>query len=784
MPAGTSIAPTSVRVNGKTSYFETTDETVKLTCYGYGAGTDNDIKDFYVQYRDSDVIDFSSSWINLSAMTYSQASSGMAVRTPDIGIYRQWRIKTRGAVDGTDSTYTASPIILRIKKCCASPSIFQVSKTVSYGSTALIWSEIGSVFEDDIISYHIQYQDSADEISWPDSWIDLETDWLVSSLEVFPPIVTGHYRRFRIKVKSSAGSEYDSDWTISSNSLRKDMTLFAGFSEPNLISKETKIKASHLTEMQTRINELLLFNKKEPIEFTTIIPKQTKISGWKNHVEEIRRGIELLGRAPKRWIPITENKPTVDVMTQLRESIMGYSSVTIKLTGDDGDISGCVVTVKNVDDNSIIKEFVYNKPTVVEILPDITWEIICSDIDGYTVTPSYGPHKSIACDNMKAELHYKRGYRYGYKREKANPDPYTRITYLYDAKDMTPMFVNLTNGEPQYGSWETFVDELCRPVMLTYDGVVDYELNHSDLTKKLDGTSSDIANSTYAGNAMVEFRKYKWVHRSEDSNFEYVIFSDVQWDDTYHAYANTNANGVNQDTFYWGMFEGTKINGIMRSLAGQTPTASQTAEDEISQAQANGSGWYLIYKSGWDFINDILTLISKTDNSQAAFGNGCHNSSAAIKTGTLQSKPMFCGYSTATSDVKVLYMEGLWGNLWERVGGLVYNKTNGIYVKMTPPYNIDGTGYLKANTITGTSANFISGSSCTDEFGFLPKSLSGSETTYICDKVWYATSGIYYGMVGGRWTLGTGCGSRSLNFSDLPTIKGTYTGARISYLAE
>ena len=92
---------------------------------------------------------------------------------------------------------------------------------------------------------------------------------------------------------------------------------------------------------------------------------------------------------------------------------------------------------------------------------------------------------------------------------------------------------------------------------------------------------------------------------------------------------------------------------------------SETRSTEISRAQANGSGtdqtangYYTIFKSGWDFIGDLLTLVSKSDNSQAVFGAGrsLSSNSAAIGVGSLKAKPAFCGYSNGTSDVKVFYI--------------------------------------------------------------------------------------------------------------------------------
>lgn len=127
--------------------------------------------------------------------------------------------------------------------------------------------------------------------------------------------------------------------------------------------------------------------------------------------------------------------------------------------------------------------------------------------------------------------------RYGFRREKNNSDPDTRITYLYDAVGMTPMSVNVSgNHGPNWGSWKAFVYEVATPVMLRTNGTVAYELNTEDQTKKKDGTASDISNTAFDGNAMVRFNgKWKWVRRYEDANYEYVIFATGQYDSSYHA---------------------------------------------------------------------------------------------------------------------------------------------------------------------------------------------------------------------------------------------------------
>lgn len=374
--------------------------------------------------------------------------------------------------------------------------------------------------------------------------------------------------------------------------------------------------------------------------------------------------------------------------------------------------------------------------------------------------------------------------RYGYRRTKAESNPDTRIEYLFDAVGMTPAYMDFGTGNFNYGSWQAFTEEVSRPVMLKTDGTVDYELSRNDMTKRVDGvTASDVSNTSYDGNAMIEFRKYKWVKRYEDATYEYVIFSNGNYDGTYNAYAHTDLNGVVKDSFYWGAFKGSKVSSKMRSFADQTVGANQARTTEVTYATANGSGYYTIYKSGWEYIGDLLTLISKSDNSQTKFGSGRSKSTntTAIATGTLKSQPYFKGYADETSDVKVFGIEGFWGNVWEGMAGLVYNGQ--IRTKMIPPYNFDGTGYtLTGVSPSGTSGGSINTASVTDISGFVPKTASGSGTTYYCDGLWFNNAQVDYALVGGRWDNALRAGCRSVDLYGLASVASAAVGSRLSYI--
>lgn len=374
--------------------------------------------------------------------------------------------------------------------------------------------------------------------------------------------------------------------------------------------------------------------------------------------------------------------------------------------------------------------------------------------------------------------------RYGFRRYRTTSDQTTRITYLYDAVGLTPASMNFGTGNFDYGGWQTFVNDVSRPVMLKTDGTVDYELSRTDFTKKSDGvTASDVSNTAYAGNAMIEFRKYKWVYRYSDATYDYVIFSDGQYDANYKAYAYTNANGTVKDAFYWGAFKGSNISAKLRSFADQTVMVSQTRNTEVSYANAVGSGYHTIYKSGEDYIGDLLTLISKSDDSQTKFGSGRSKTTntTAINTGTLKAQPMFKGYNDETSDVKVFGIEGFWGNVWEGMAGLILN--SGIKTKMTPPYNFDGTGYTATGiTPSGTNGGYVSVAQSLTDQGYVPSVASGSSSTYYCDGLWFNNAQVDYAIVGGGWSAGLLDGSRSVYLADLASAVRTDIGSRLSYL--
>jgi hypothetical protein len=383
--------------------------------------------------------------------------------------------------------------------------------------------------------------------------------------------------------------------------------------------------------------------------------------------------------------------------------------------------------------------------------------------------------------------------RWGFKISLSDSNPETCVSYLHDAVGATPVSMAWDGGTGKgafsWGSWKPFFDAFFRPVMLKSNGDVDYELHHDDQTKKLDGvTASDIANTAYDGNAMVECRRI-WTKISSDASYIYVEFSNIKYDEDYRADAFTNAAGTIQSEAYYSMFEGSNVSSKLRSLATGVVMASQTGSTEIDYADNNGAGWYITYYSLHNLLALLHVLLGKSLATQAVFGQGNSNSGAYINPGALKAEGPFAGYNNETNAVKSFYVENMWGNYWMRCGGLLYRNDSGtgkIYVKNTPSYNDTASGYTDTGiTPAGSSGGYSSQMVAANNL-LTPSVASGSSTTYFSDGFWWALPAspgdCHFALVSGIRYNAALCGAFTVTLNNPLSYAHSYFGARLSFL--
>ena len=328
--------------------------------------------------------------------------------------------------------------------------------------------------------------------------------------------------------------------------------------------------------------------------------------------------------------------------------------------------------------------------------------------------------------------------RYGIKISKKEKNPDKRVTYIHDAKDLQPARMNFDTGVFEYGSWEGrafAAPENNYPCMVKADGTEDYKLMQEDYTKKEDGTTaSDVANTDYAGNAMAAF-KGGWLCQYETEADEFIIWSNVKYDDGYNAYHRTAPDGVIREGFYRHIYKPTLIDGKARSISGAEIMGGFTARQERQLCKANGEAWEQSTWQQWNYIICLLKIMAKTDDLQAAYGYGNCDSNTwkPLPTGTLNGKGQFYGSRSINQQVKVFHTEALWGDKWERLAGLIVDNGT-VKVHTHGEYNFTGEGYknIYRYMTNDFDYGFVDGTVMTP-YGRFPVSFNGSRHAYTAD---------------------------------------------------
>ena len=397
---------------------------------------------------------------------------------------------------------------------------------------------------------------------------------------------------------------------------------------------------------------------------------------------------------------------------------------------------------------------------------------------------------------------------YGFQIDASESNPSSAVTYIADAVGFTPAAMNYGTNAFNYGSWEDAFF-MPRPCMLKSDGTVDYYLDPDDYTKKEDGTASDIADTAYDGNAMMEWGRngrkiWLKIQPSSDGHSAKVWIANNQVDSKFHDYSFHNCKGESAEHFYTPIYNGSVISSKMRSLSGQTVSKTLTGTAEITAAKANNPStdelWNIECFADRVLINMLLILMGKSLNTQTVFGQGASSGGSeavndTFTTGVHDTKGLFYGTNSGAVSantfgncVKVFGMENYYGFQWRRTNGLIldngatkYKLTYGTEDGSTATgYNTDGTNYKDASvTPSGTSGGYISAAKFTED-GMFSDTMSGSASTYFCDGTWFNDSGARFALFGGYSSDGAAVGAFYLSLRNMVSDAHWSRGASVS----
>ena len=339
---------------------------------------------------------------------------------------------------------------------------------------------------------------------------------------------------------------------------------------------------------------------------------------------------------------------------------------------------------------------------------------------------------------------------FGYDWTLAESNPESAISYPAGVDNANYENVPLAEADSTIDigdDWQQFHDWLgIRPVMLGFDGTVLQELNHKNQTLTVDGATSSVADTSVSANAMVEFPKRYFKRWTDEMGVAHFRVSRLKlgadWKCFPWMYGDTEETAFENDFIYLPMFEGSSVSSKVRSISGQTPMNTQTGSTEWTQIQALGAGWIFDDYADAAMIIDYMFMMGKSTDVQAHWGNGHYSGGSQAshlhKTGLLVTKGPYYGGSGNT-DMKFMWLENWYGDRWERTFGVWYNNSI-LYVKDFAPYTTNGdvTNYHNLGRgIGGTSGGYISEVTY-DEHGMIPKTASGSQTTYVPDGCWFS----------------------------------------------
>lgn len=500
-----------------------------------------------------------------------------------------------------------------------------------------------------------------------------------------------------------------------------------------------------------------------------------------------------------------QNTPTLGTASAKDVPTSGNASSTQVVMGDDSRLTDSrTPTAHNQASSTIDAMTSYSKPSGAPATPAIQTSDSLNAAIGKLEYKADANQTNILLLNSAVF-----GKAYGYRINKNDSNPATRVEYILDAVGMTPAGMTYSNGVGtfSYGSWSSvgFVAKN-RPVALNFDGTVAYELNHTDYSKKLDGTASDVTDASANYNFMSEMPLW-WVKRWEDDSYNYVVFSEKQISEDYRADAFMNASGVIQPYMYLPMFKGwVDTNSKLRSIAGKTPKGDTTGANEKTYAENVGTGWQPWDWSKWNYIHDLLILLGRSTDIKSKFGYGVCGQNGVTTLPTYGKQPgggyyatpasesgfslatggQFTGYYTASTvangtnpnwhHVSTFYVEDLWGNRWDRCPGL-NRLVNDYKVKMSPPYNVDSDNTYRTIPDVMPGEGWLLNTSGLGEYGSLPNKVGGSATTgYTCYFYKNADTTMKLALVGGACNNGARCG-RCVNVDHASSVTGWYVGA-------
>lgn len=258
-------------------------------------------------------------------------------------------------------------------------------------------------------------------------------------------------------------------------------------------------------------------------------------------------------------------------------------------------------------------------------------------------------------------------------------------------------------------------------------------------------------------------------------------------------------------------FEGyVDVDNRLRSIPFVQPTTLKTI-DQFRTAAKNripdaGHGFHLKLGYHYGFLADMFALKYADLNSQATLsqgitnlvsgtGNHSQNTGHTLSLGsqmdgevsltTLENGATFPASETATHPFRFLWIENLWGNVWEFLDGFFKN-ADGLYFgeenDLVNPANMKE--FYPREDVTSSVSGYVDKADKRIPWGIIPDvSFGGSSSTFLTDYMWYNV-GEKVARSGAFWNVGSRAGLLALDLYDSPSSSVRIVGARLAGFRE
>lgn len=343
---------------------------------------------------------------------------------------------------------------------------------------------------------------------------------------------------------------------------------------------------------------------------------------------------------------------------------------------------------ESVDDGTLVADSTVRDQYAVDGLQDS--DVLVDTQYNYALFPYTAQNVYTTEDSNRISGTLKTATIYGFQIDQSTNE--VKITYLGENEHFAPAFMDFEKDAFNYGDWEDAFFMQMRPCMLKYDGTVDYYLDKNDYTKKEDGSASDVTDTSYEGNAMIEVPKIYWKIVDKGNDKAEIYISDEKADEDYMCYAHINTKGQEIPYMYIAIYEQYGYASKARSLSGFMSSAFNisTFINSINSNNIGSDKIFMMYSlAEHTLINILSVLISKSVDSQAVFGMGVvgtfvsTNDYGFVYNGTADKKGMFWGDNTLRSAVKIFGIENIYGNKNTYMLGVRLGKS-GYSIKMLP----------------------------------------------------------------------------------------------------